>query len=389
VGAVVLVALFAFSAWLFFGPEPRLAYAFAALLSVLLIACPCALGLATPAAVMVATGRAAQKGVLFRRGDAIEALARADTVLFDKTGTLTEGRPELVGLWAEDGDEDRALALAAALEQKSEHPIAEAIVAAAAERGLELPPVAGFEAVPGRGVRGRVEGREVWVGREEGLELSGPAAEALSRWVREAYTPVVLAVEGRTVAVLAVADREKPGAREAVRNLHALGLSVYLLTGDRREVARAVARRLGIPEARVFAEVRPEEKLAVVRRLQDEGRRVAFVGDGLNDAPALAAADVGIAVGTGTDVAVEAGDVVLVAGDPRGVVRAIRVARRALSTIRQNFFWAFAYNALLIPVAAGALYPFFGLLLNPMMAAGAMSLSSLFVLANSLRQRVS
>ena len=389
VPAVGLVALFAFSLWLLFGPEPRLSYAFTALLSVLLIACPCALGLATPAAVMVATGRAARVGVLFRKGDALEALARADTVVFDKTGTLTEGRPELVAVWAEGIGEAEALRLAAALEEKSEHPIAEALVQAARERGLSLPPVEAFEAIPGRGVRGRVGGREVWVGREEGLSLSAAAAQAVGDFAREAFTPVVLAVEGRVVAVFAVADREKPGAKEAVLDLLALGLSVYLLTGDRRAVALAVARRLGVPEGNVFAEVRPEEKLAVVRRLQDEGRRVAFVGDGLNDAPALAAADVGVAVGTGTDVAVEAGDVVLVTGDPRAVVRAIRVARRALRTIYENFFWAFAYNAVLIPVAAGALYPFFGVLLSPMMAAGAMSLSSLFVLTNSLRQRVS
>jgi len=389
VPVVVAIALVAFALWLLFGPEPRLSYAFTAALSVLLIACPCALGLATPAAVMVATGRAARLGVLFRKGDALEALARARAVVFDKTGTLTEGRPELVALWIEGMGEDEALRLAAALEEKSEHPIAEALVRAARERGLSLPLVEAFEAVPGRGVRGRVEGREVWVGREEGFSLSPAAAEAIQGFAREAYTPVALAVAGRVVAVFAVADREKPTAKEAVRALTALGLSVHLLTGDRRAVALAVARRLGIPEGRVFAGVCPEGKLAVVRGLQEKGLGVAFVGDGLNDAPALAAADVGIAVASGTDVAVEAGDVVLVTGEPRAVVRAVRVARRALRTIYENFFWAFAYNLLLIPVAAGALYPFFGILLNPMMAAGAMSLSSLFVLTNSLRQRVS
>ncbi len=389
VPVVVAIALVSFALWLLFGPEPRLSYAFTAALSVLLIACPCALGLATPAAVMVATGRAARLGVLFRKGDALEALARARAVVFDKTGTLTEGRPELVAVWTEGIAEDEALRLAAALEEKSEHPIAEAIVRAARERGLSLPSVEAFEAVPGRGVRGRVEGREVWVGREEGFSLSPAAEEAIRGFAREAYTPVALAVAGRVVAVFAVADREKPTAREAVGALAALGLSVYLLTGDRREVALAVARRLGIPEGRVFAEVRPEGKLEVVRGLQEKGLGVAFVGDGLNDAPALAAADVGIAVGSGTDVAVEAGDVVFVTGEPRAVVRAVRVARRALATIYENFFWAFAYNLLLIPVAAGALYPFFGILLSPMMAAGAMSLSSLFVLTNSLRQRVS
>ena len=388
VPVVVGIALFAFSLWMAFGPEPRLSYAFTAALSVLLIACPCALGLATPAAVMVATGRAARLGVLFRKGDALEALARAQAVVFDKTGTLTEGRPELVGTFVEGMEEGEALRLAAALEEKSEHPIAEALVRAARERGLELPPVEGFEAVPGRGVRGRVGTWEVWVGREEGLALSERAARAIQDFAKEAYTPIVLAVAGQVVAVFAVADREKPTAKEAVRALGALGLSVYLLTGDRRSVALAVARRLGIPEGHVFAEVRPEEKLEVVQKLQARGLRVAFVGDGLNDAPALAAADVGIAVGTGTDVAVEAGDVVLATGEPRAVVRAVRVARRALRTIYENFFWAFAYNTLLIPVAAGALYPFLGVLLNPMMAAGAMSLSSLFVLTNSLRQRV-
>ena len=382
VPVVVGLALLAFALWMTLGPEPRLSYAFAALLAVLLIACPCAMGLATPTAIMAASGRGARSGVLFRKGEAIEALARVTDVVFDKTGTLTEGAPRLVETWAR-GDADPALALAAALEARSEHPIAAALVAAAREKGLALPEVEGFEAVPGEGVRGRVGGREVAVGRPEGLDPE--AAAVADAWAAQAYTPVALRVDGELRALFAVADPEKPTAGEAVAALLDLGVRVWMLTGDQTATARAVARRVGIAEERVWAEVRPEEKLARVEALKGQGRRVAFVGDGVNDAPALAAADVGIAVGTGTDVALEAGEVILARGEPLAVARAIRLARAALGIIHQNFFWAFGYNALLIPVAGGALYPVFGLLLNPMLAAGAMSLSSIFVLTNSLR----
>ncbi len=382
VPVVVALALAAFALWMVFGPEPRLSYAFAATLAVLLIACPCAMGLATPTAIMTASGRGARTGVLFRKGEAIEALARVTDVVFDKTGTLTEGAPRLVATWAK-GDADGALRLAAALEANSEHPIAAALVQAARERGLDLPPAEGFEALPGEGVRGRVEGKALRLGRPEGLPPE--AAEQAAAWAREAYTPVALWADGEVVALFAVADPEKPTAREAVLALGRLGLRVWMLTGDQAATARAVAARVGIAPERVIAEVRPEEKLARVEALRGDGRRVAFVGDGINDAPALAAADVGIAVGTGTDVALEAGEVVLAQGDPLAVVRAVRLARATLRVIHQNFFWAFGYNALLIPVAGGALYPVLGVLLNPMLAAGAMSLSSIFVLTNSLR----
>ncbi len=382
VPVVVTLALIAFGVWMALGPEPRLSYAFAATLAVLLIACPCAMGLATPTAIMTASGRGARTGVLFRKGEAIEALARITDLVFDKTGTLTEGAPRLVATWA-PGDGDEALALAAALEAGSEHPIAAALVAAAREKGLDLPTVHDFEAIPGEGVKGRVGERSVRVGRPEGLP---PEAAAVAEdWAGKAYTPVALWVEGELRALFAVADPEKPTAREAVAALLALGIRVWMLTGDQPATARAVARRVGIDPERVWAGVRPEEKLARVEELKARGNRVAFVGDGINDAPALAAADVGIAVGTGTDVALEAGEVILAQGDPLAVVRAIRLARAALRIIHQNFFWAFGYNALLIPVAGGVLYPVFGLLLNPMLAAGAMSLSSIFVLTNSLR----
>jgi Cu+-exporting ATPase len=389
VPAVILAAVATFLAWMALGPAPALNHAFVAAVSVLVVACPCAMGLATPTAIMVATGRAAELGALFRKGPALEALARADTAVLDKTGTLTAGRPQLTAVRALAGDEAQALRLAAAAESASEHPIARAITAAARERGLAVPAPETFVAEPGRGVRARVEGRELAVGTARhlaslGIDAGPGAAEAVALEGAGA-TVVHLAVDGRLVAVLAVADPLKDGSADAVAQLRSLGLEVVMLTGDRRGPAEAVARAAGIASLR--AEVLPADKAAEVAQLQAAGRRVVFVGDGINDAPALARADVGVALGTGTDIAVEAGDLVLMSGDLRGVATAVRLARRTLGTIRGNFFWAYAYNVALIPLAAGAFFPWTGVLLNPMLAAAAMSLSSVFVVTNSLRLR--
>jgi Cu+-exporting ATPase len=386
---VMLAAVATFVAWMLLGPDPALNHAFVAAVSVLVVACPCAMGLATPTAIMVATGRAAELGSLFRRGPALEALAKADTAVLDKTGTLTKGRPELVAIHALDGDETQALRLAASAESLSEHPLARAIVAAAQARGVDWPAPEAFRADPGRGVEARCAGQDVLVGTarflaDRGVDTADAAAVTTELAGRSA-TPVLLAVGGRLRAVFGIADPPKDGSREAVAALRRLGLKVVMLTGDQPEPARAVAAAVGIDEVR--AEVLPAEKAGEVQRLQAAGRRVAFVGDGINDAPALARADVGIALGTGTDIAVEAGDLILMSGDLRGVPNAIRLARRTLATIRGNFFWAYAYNVALIPLAAGALYPLTGLLLNPMLAAAAMSLSSVFVVTNSLRLR--
>jgi Cu+-exporting ATPase len=391
VPVVIVIAAVTFGVWLAFGPEPALSFAFVAAVSVLLIACPCAMGLATPTAIMVGTGKGAEMGVLIRQGAALESLARIDTVILDKTGTLTLGRPTMTDFQLVGGANDEAtvLALIAAAEAGSEHPIAQAIVKAAKARGLTSPPVETFVAEPGYGIEAKVAGRLVQVGADRymkklGLDL-GQAAETAARLAAEAKTPLYAAIDGRLVAVVAVADPLKEGSAEAIAALHGLGLTVAMLTGDNRRTAEAVAAGVGID--RVVAEVLPDQKAAEVKRLQGEGRKVAFVGDGINDAPALAQADAGIAIGTGTDIAIEAGDVILMAGDLRGIVNAVMLARRTLSTIRGNFVWAYAYNVALIPLAAGVFFPFFGLLLNPMLAAGAMSLSSLFVLGNSLRLR--
>ncbi|WP_022799220.1 heavy metal translocating P-type ATPase [Thermus islandicus] len=382
VPVVLGIALLTFLLWLLWGPG--LSHAFVAALSVLLIACPCAMGLATPAAIAVATGRAAQLGLLFRKGTALEALARADTVVLDKTGTLTLGRPTLVQVLPFGLSREEALSLAAALERGSEHPIAKAVLEAA--KDLPSLPAEEVRALPGEGVEGWVGGRRLYLGGPALMDRLGiPLPEEARALPETGYTPLYLAEEGRLLSAFAVFDPPRPEAKEAVAALKALGLRPLLLTGDHPAPAKRVAEAVGIPE--VLAGVRPEGKVEAVKRLQESGRKVVFVGDGINDAAALAQADVGLAMGSGTDIALEAGDAILLIPDLRGVVNAILLARRTLRTIYLNFFWAYAYNVLLIPVAAGALYPFTGLLLNPMLAAAAMSLSSLFVLTNSLRLR--
>jgi Cu+-exporting ATPase len=350
------------------------------------------MGLATPTAIMVGTGKGAELGVLFRQGSALETLAKIDTVIMDKTGTLTLGRPVMTDFVIFDRagvGADELLALVAAAEAKSEHPIAEAIVRAAEDKGLTLPAVEDFQADPGFGIEAVVGGRKVQVGADRymrKLGLSLAQAEGMAeQFAAEAKTPLYAAIDGELAAVVAVADPLKEGSPAAVSALHALGLEVGMLTGDNAWTAEAIAAQAGIE--RVLAEVLPDQKAAEIKRLQGEGKKVAFVGDGINDAPALAQADIGIAIGTGTDIAMEAGDVILMSGDLRGIVNATGLAKRTLRTIKHNFFWAYAYNVALIPLAAGAFYPLLGVLLNPMLAAGAMSVSSLFVVTNSLRLR--
>ncbi|MEM6327112.1 MAG: copper-translocating P-type ATPase, partial [Bacteroidota bacterium] len=453
VPVVLAVGALTFAVWLLLGPSPPLTYALVASVSVLIIACPCAMGIATPISILVGTGRAARAGVFVREGAGFQALAEADTVLLDKTGTLTEGRPAVTdllrlggGTHGDDGPpttyhdanappsernglgrrasrpvrsplplgegqgeglaehrgpsrsappvealtEADLLGLVAATERNSEHPIARAIVTHAEAAGTDLPTATDFEAVPGYGVRAQVDGREVAVGALRfldrlGVDVPSDDRDRAGALAADGKTPVWVAVDGRAAALIAVADPIKATSREALETLRRRGLHLAMVTGDAKATAQAVARSLGIEE--VHAETLPADKAEVVRRLQTEGRTVAFVGDGINDAPALATADAGIAVGTGTDVAIEAGDVVLLRGDLVGVDRAVGLARRTLRTVRQNLFWAFAYNVVLIPVAAGVLWPPFGLLLSPMLAAGAMVASDLFVVGNALRLR--
>jgi len=386
---VLVVALVTFVLWLVLGPPPELRFAFVAAVSVLLIACPCAMGLATPTAIMVATGRGASLGILFRRGPALEALARVDTLVLDKTGTVTLGRPTLTEVATFGLPEGEALSLVAAVEHASEHPIAGTIVRAVRSRGIAIPEALDVEAIPGYGIQARVGGRAVAVGSDRFMNRLGVdlalAGDRVAEVAAQGGTPVLAAVDGRLVALLAVADPPKDSSRAAIAAFHQFGLETTLLTGDNRRTAEAVATAVGIE--RVIAEVLPDAKAAEVRRLQEAGAKVAFVGDGINDAPALAQADVGIAIGTGTDIAVEAGDLILMSGELTACVNAIALARRTMKTIRGNFLWAYAYNVALIPLAAGLLYPLAGWLLNPMLAAGAMSISSLFVVTNSLRLR--
>ncbi|UTH45099.1 heavy metal translocating P-type ATPase [Loktanella salsilacus] len=390
VPAVLVVAALTVAAWLVFGPTPALTYALVAGVSVLIIACPCAMGLATPVSVMVGTGRAADLGVLFRRGDALQRLSDATVIAFDKTGTLTLGAPDLTAFTVAPGqDEGRVLAQIAAVEGASEHPLARAIVKAAKARGLTVPAATQVTALTGMGVRGVVDGAVVFVGAprlmvQEGIDINA-LQEAADQIGASAQTPVFAVIDGVAVAVLGLSDPVKPNAAKTIAALKARGLRTALITGDAQSVADAVGAGLGIDT--VVAEVRPEGKVAALDDLRRAGDTLVFVGDGINDAPALAAADVGIAVGTGTDVAIETADVVLMSGDLAGVGTALNLSRATLRNIRQNLFWAFAYNVALIPVAAGALYPFTGMMLSPMLAAGAMAASSVLVVSNALRLR--
>jgi len=394
VPVVISIAIATFVVWFDFGPPPAYLRGLVAAVTVLIIACPCAMGLAVPTAVMVSTGRGAERGVLIKRGEALERTGHIDVVVFDKTGTVTEGRPavrsvQLANGGSPDLDEPRVLQLAASVERLSEHPLAEAIVAEATR--LDVPPedVMEFETLTGKGVLGMVHGRRVAVGnaalmRELGIDAA-PLRSRADQLAAEGQTGVYVAVDGQVAALIAVADPIRPTSRQAVTQLQRLGLELVLLTGDNRRTAEAVARAVGVE--RVIAEVLPGQKLEEVRRIQDQGKAVAVVGDGLNDAPALAQADIGIAMGAGVDVAVEAADIVLMRSDPLGVVDAIGLSRRTMRIIRQNLFWAFFYNVIGIPIAAGALYPSFGLLLTPAMAAAAMAASSVSVVSNSLRLR--
>jgi Cu+-exporting ATPase len=390
VPAVLVVAVITFIVWSLIGPEPRMAHAIVNAVAVLIIACPCALGLATPMSVMVGTGRGATAGVLTKNAEALEVMEKVDTLVVDKTGTLTEGKPRLTSVAALPGiAESELLRLAASVERGSEHPLAGAIVTGAQERNLKLSDAEQFQSITGKGVVGRVDGRQVVLGNVKLLEqLSIEAYELIERAEalrREGETVMFVAVDGRAAGLVGVADPIKESTLEAIRILHDEGVRIHMLTGDNRTTAEAVARKLGIDE--VDADVLPEQKSEMVKRLQAEGRIVAMAGDGVNDAPALAQAHVGIAMGTGTDVAMESADVVLVKGDLRGIARARTLSRAMMRNIRQNLFFAFIYNALGVPIAAGVLYPFIGLLLNPMIASAAMSLSSVSVIANALRLR--
>jgi Cu+-exporting ATPase len=390
VPAVIAAALLTFVGWWAFGPEPRLAHALINAVAVLIIACPCALGLATPMSIMVGTGRGAQEGVLFRNAQALETLEQVDTVVVDKTGTLTEGKPRVLSVATANGtDEKDLLRWAASLEIGSEHPLAAAIVAAAQARGISTVATAEFASEPGIGVRGTVDGHAVALGNDRLLAALGVAPGALAAQADAAraqgQTVIFVVVDGRLAGLLGVGDAIKASTPEAIQRLHDEHVRIVMLTGDNRVTAQAVAAQLGIDA--VEAEVLPEDKRAVVKRLQDDGHRVAMAGDGINDAPALAQADVGIAMGTGTDVAIESADVTLVKGDLRGIVKARRLSRATMRNIRQNLLFAFLYNTLGIPVAAGVLYPFLGILLSPMLAAAAMTLSSVSVIGNALRLR--
>ncbi|MDW5316131.1 heavy metal translocating P-type ATPase [Rhizobium sp. PL01] len=390
VPAVFAVAALTFAAWLSFGPSPALTFALVNAVAVLIIACPCAMGLATPTSIMVGTGRGAELGVVFRKGEALQSLKDAKVVALDKTGTLTAGKPALTDLELADGfNRPAVLSLVAAVEAKSEHPIASAIVDAAIAEDISLPAVSDFESVTGFGVKAKVDGKRVEIGADRYMVELGLDVAAFSKVAErlgdEGKSPLYAAIDGKLAAIIAVADPIKEATPAAIKALHALGLKVAMITGDNARTAKAIAARLGIDE--VVAEVLPDGKVDAVRRLRAKYGKIAFVGDGINDAPALAEADVGLAIGTGTDIAIEAADVVLMSGSLQGVPNAIALSKATIGNIRQNLFWAFAYNTALIPVAAGLLYPAYGILLSPVFAAGAMALSSVFVLGNALRLR--
>jgi Cu+-exporting ATPase len=390
VPTVVAVSVLAFVAWLMVGPEPALTFAIVSAVSVLIIACPCALGLATPISITTAAGRGAQAGVLIKDAEALERMARVDTVIVDKTGTLTEGKPQLTDVVVTEGfDENEMLSLATALERGSEHPLAEAIVAGARARGLDPGRASEFDAVTGKGVTGIVGGRAVALGNSAMMSELGISAHEIDDHAdtlrSEGKTAMFVAIDGRLAGIVAVADPIKPSTAEAIRELHDLGLTIIMATGDNQRTAEAVARQLGIDEVR--AGVLPHDKKTLVDELQARGAHVAMAGDGVNDAPALAAAEVGIAMSTGADVAVESAGITLMRGDLTGLVRARKLAKATLRNIQQNLFFAFAYNAAGVPIAAGVLYPILGLVLSPMIAAAAMSLSSVSVISNALRLR--
>lgn len=385
---VMLLAMLTFIVWFIFGPEPALTFSLVNAVAVLIIACPCAMGLATPTSIMVGTGRGAEMGVLFRKGEALQALQDVQVIAVDKTGTLTEGKPTLTEFYVQPGFErEQVLRIVASVEAKSEHPIALAIVQAAEQQNISLLPITTFDSVTGFGIKAEVEGQAVHIGADRYMQQLGldvtPFKDEAAHLGQEAKTPIYVAIDQKLAAIIAVADPIKDTTYAAIAGLHQLGLKVAMITGDNRHTAQAIAAKLHIDQ--VIAEVLPDGKVDAIRQLQQQYGRVAFVGDGINDAPALAQADVGLAIGTGTDVAIEAADVVLMSGSLQGVPNAIALSKATIKNIRQNLFWAFFYNIALIPIAAGILYPAFGILLSPIFAAGAMALSSVFVLGNALR----
>jgi Cu+-exporting ATPase len=390
VPVVIAIAIVTFFVWYFFGPHPALTYAFLNFVAVLIIACPCALGLATPTSIMVGTGKGAENGILIRGAEALETAHQLNTIVLDKTGTLTRGEPSVTDIIESEGfTKKEILTLAASAERGSEHPLGEAIVKKAKKEDLDLLDAKDFQAIPGQGIEATINSKKVLLGNvrlmeEKKVFLNG-LSEKAKLFSNEGKTPMFLALEGKAVGIIVVADTLKENTKEAIEALHRMGLEVVMLTGDRERTAKAIANQIGID--RVLAEVLPEMKAEEVKRLQAEGKKVGMVGDGINDAPALAQADVGIAIGTGTDVAMESSDITLIGGDLRGIVTAIALSKATIRNIKQNLFWAFAYNTILIPVAAGVLFPFFGILLNPIFAAGAMAFSSVTVVSNALRLR--